>query len=106
MRRVALSLIVVTSLTSACSGQKATCSQYPNYPVDKEGLRFDPQENDSKNAKAFAAAGAYAENACAEKRGQMGAFSCFVLAKKRFLNEQHSIDWMTPEQLNPCLVFD
>jgi hypothetical protein len=70
------------------------------------GEKFDPQERNPKLRAAFAAADAAAERRVANvKRDERFALK-FWAAKKQILGEKFSIDWKSPADLNPTIVYE
>ncbi len=47
-----------------------------------------------------------AEIECFSLRGHMGYCHSFWPAKKRILKEKYNIDWQTPAEKNPLVMFD
>ena len=69
------------------------------------GERFDPQEDDPKLRDAFAAADAAAERRVGDVRRDDRFIFAFWAEKKAILRDQYHIDWKTPAELNPQIVY-
>jgi len=74
----------------------------------EERLAFDPQEEDPALAEAFLESDRlYFQmawwRALLRKRG-----SCYVIweAQQRMLREKHGIDWRSPTDMNPGIIWD
>jgi hypothetical protein len=81
-----------------------------NYPVDRDGMTYDPKERDPKYRDIIKKAEKEAEEKLkkelpgAEKR--MGFCQHLWDEKKKILKEKYNIDWCTPAELNPFTMFD
>ena len=76
------------------------------YPTDKSGLRYDPKERDQKFRLIIQWAEKEAEEGLKMPRTTWGYCHAFWPEKKRILKEKHGIDWKTPVELNPDVLFD
>jgi hypothetical protein len=70
------------------------------------GEKFDPQESDPKLREAFAAADAAAEHRVANVTRDGRFIFRFWSAKKEILRQKYGIDWRSPAELSPTLVYD
>jgi hypothetical protein len=105
MFRNAIFLAAAISV-SACDYASPRCYRYFYYPADEHGFRYDPKEEDPKHASAFEETAQEVQLICAEWLGRLGAYQCTFPETKRILKQRYSIDWKTPEELNPCVVID
>lgn len=104
MKHIEWVLIVGAALAaSGCSRNPFECHRYFYYPSNDE-FYYDPIEDDPKYVRAFREAGDAASRACGPPR--LGFGPCVQEEKKRILKERYSIDWRTPMELNPCVIFD
>jgi hypothetical protein len=71
-----------------------------------DGEKFDPQESDPRRRSVFAAADAKAERAVANVPRDNQFISRFWTAKKEILRRQYEINWKTPAELNPTIIYD
>lgn len=73
-------------------------------------LKHDPQEDEPRLRVIILEAGEEAEAALTQEQhvatGQMGF--CYVLwcRQKEILKNKHGIDWKSPEEMNPTVLFD
>lgn len=104
--RIPIIVLLIATFVSGCDYASPKCYRYFYYPADEDGLRYDPQGEDPKHAAAFAATRMEVKEVCAEWLDHIGAFQCTFPQTKRILKERYSIDWKTPEELNPCVIFD
>ena len=103
-----LALLVVIAATSAADAiqpdpvlRETVIRHARQIPREK----FDPQEYDPKLCAVFAAADAAAERRVGDvKRNDRFIFQ-FWSAKKRILRQKYNIDWKTPAELNPQIVY-
>lgn len=72
------------------------------------GLYYDPVEDDPRYAEVFRKIDAEVQEALANhpQRGSMGFVHLVWETKKRILLQKYSIDWKTPAELNPQVMFD
>src|SRR5713226_3578654 len=70
------------------------------------GEKFDPQESDLRLRNVFAAADREAERGVANVRRDERFIFHFWSIKKRILRRKYGIDWKTPAELNPSIVYD
>ena len=72
------------------------------------GLYYDPVEDDPRYAEVFGKIDAEVKEALAShpQRGSMGFVHLIWETKKWILLQKYSIDWKTPAELNPQVMFD
>lgn len=72
------------------------------------GLYYDPVEDDPRYAEVFRKIDAEVQEALANhpQRGSMGFVHLVWETKKRILLQKYGIDWKTPAELNPQVMFD
>lgn len=72
------------------------------------GLRRDPVESDPRYAEIFRSIDAEvrAELAADPRYRGAGDFERYWAAKKALLKRKHRIDWKSPGELNPNVMFD
>jgi len=72
------------------------------------GLYYDPVEDDPRYAEVFRKIDAEVKETLANhpQRGSMGFVHLIWETKKRILLQKYSIDWKTPAELNPQVMFD
>lgn len=70
------------------------------------GFKYDPQENNPKLRKFFEEADKEAIEICKDQKGRLGYCHIFWNTKKRILKEKYNIDWKTPSETNPGIIFD
>ena len=72
------------------------------------GLYYDPVEDDPRYAEVFRKIDAEVQEALAghPQRGSMGFVHLVWETKKRILLQKYRIDWKTPAELNPQVMFD
>lgn len=70
-------------------------------------IKSDPKERDPRYRSIIAAAKAEAEKIVADM-GISGLGTCHAVwgEQKRILKEKHNIDWQTPAEMNPLVMFD
>lgn len=87
-----------------------TCEQRRPAPKKRpsSGLYYDPVEDDPKYAEVFSNIDAEAKAALdlPAKRGGRGYVHIFWTTKKSILKQKYNIDWRTPAELNPQVIFD
>ncbi len=73
---------------------------------EESGIKHDPQELLPENKEKFEAV----DKIIAEKYKDFMYYrgACHVIwrERKRLLKELYNIDWKTPEELNPFVIFD
>lgn len=76
--------------------------------VTRGGLAHDAIEDDPRHAEVFARIDGEVDALLADhpQRGAMGFCHVRWGAKKRLLKERHGIDWRSPAELNPHVIFD
>jgi hypothetical protein len=113
MRLLALALFVEVLATSCIY----SAGELQRDPISHEtairqarpralGEKFDSQENDSRLRDVFVAADAEAERAVGNVPRDKHFIFRFWSAKKKILRQKHSIDWKTPAELNPRIMYD
>ena len=72
------------------------------------GLHYDPQEDDPRYAEIFKTIDAEVDQALAQdpRRGSMGFVHLVWETKKRILLKKYNINWHSPAELNPQVMFD
>ncbi|SJZ76167.1 trypsin inhibitor domain-containing protein [Trichlorobacter thiogenes] len=72
------------------------------------GLYYDPVEDDPRYTEVFGKIDAEVKETLANhpQRGSMGFVHLIWETKKRILLQKYSIDWKTPAELNPQVMFD
>lgn len=87
-----------------------TCEQPRSTPKKRpsSGLYYDPIEDDPKYAEVFSKIDAEVKTALdmPTKRKGRGYVHIFWGTKKRILKQKYNIDWRTPSELNPHIIFD
>ena len=73
---------------------------------DEFGIKHDPQEDDPALKNAFVSTEKQAEQNLVNHPKGLGFCHMFWREKKRILKEEHDIDWKTPEEMNPHVIFD
>lgn len=78
--------------------------------ITRGGLKYDAIEEDPQYKEIIKKAEEEAENNISNlswpKKGQMGYCHAFWQEKKRVLKEKYTIDWKSPAELNPHVLFD
>jgi hypothetical protein len=81
-----------------------------NYPVDRDGMTYDPKERDPKYRDIIKKAEKEADELLEKKypgsSKEMGYCHGLWEQKKKILKEKYNIDWCTPAELNPFTMFD
>lgn len=81
-----------------------------NYPVDRDGMTYDPKERDPKYRdiikKAEKEAADILEKKYPGSSKEMGYCHGLWEQKKKILKEKYNIDWDTPGELNDTVIFD
>jgi len=74
----------------------------------RSGLYYDPAEDDPRYAGIFKAIDAEVRESLAAdpERGRRGSVHIYWSAKKRLLKQKYGIDWRSPGELNPHVIFD
>ena len=74
----------------------------------KSGLRRDPVEDDPRYQKVLAVIDAEVDALLADhpQRGAEGFCHVRWRVKKRLLAERYGIDWRSPDEMNPQVIFD
>ena len=71
-----------------------------------DGLKHDPQEEDSCHGCVIAKAQREAELELVDVPRGMGFCHRLWEVQKRILHEKYGIDWRTPVEMNPDHLFD
>lgn len=88
------------------------CAQVCEGPTPKKkagsGLYYDPVEDDPRHAGVFAKIDAEVKEALAghPRKGSMGFIHIIWDTKQKILKQKYNIDWKTPAELNPQVMFD
>jgi hypothetical protein len=80
----------------------------PGPRARNNGLDYDPVEDDPRYAEVFARIDAEVDAALADhpQRGAMGFCHVVWGTKKRLLKNKYGIDWRSPDEMNPQVIFD
>ncbi len=72
------------------------------------GLYYDPVEDDPRYVEVFSTIDTEVKTALElpAKQGSRGSVHIFWETKKRILKQKYNIDWRTPAELNPWVIFD
>jgi len=86
---------------------RRTCEAVPN-DSKKSWLAHDPVEKDPRYAGIFKTIDAEVDQTLAKHplKGNMGFCYTIWETKKRILKEKYHIDWQTPAEMNPQVMFD
>ncbi|MBT0653067.1 BPTI/Kunitz-type proteinase inhibitor domain-containing protein [Geomobilimonas luticola] len=88
----------------------APAGEGPKAPVVEKssGLAHDPVENDPRYAEVFKNIDDEVKALLADhpQRGAEGFVNIYWGTKKRVLKEKYGIDWRSPGELNPHVLFD
>lgn len=70
--------------------------------------KHDPQEDDPRLRDTFDAATKEAEENLRDdpSAGHLGFCHVFWWEKKRILKEKYGIDWKSPDEMNPDVIYD
>lgn len=83
---------------------------YPTPPelAQRPELKRDPVEFDPRYRKIFQGIEAEVEQAVANdpRKGSMGFVHIRWEVKKRILKQKYNIDWLSPAEMNPQVLFD
>jgi hypothetical protein len=71
-----------------------------------EGPKHDPQEDDPKLKNIFKLAEAEVERELADQPRQLGFCHVYWEKKKQILKNKYGIEWKTPGEMNPGIIFD
>jgi len=89
---------------------KDEMEKYSDFPEDKDGIKYDPQERDPRYRDIFKKAAKETEEEldkeCPGLKGQMGYCYSHWETMKRILKEKYNIDWVTPQECNPHILYD
>lgn len=88
--------------------ESATSAEYKQI-VGESGqhYRADPAEDDSRLAAVLLRATLEVDAELAEEdRNLMGFCHLFRRTKQRILRERYGVEWRTPVELNPQIIFD
>ena len=75
-------------------------------PRYRNGIRYDPIEDDEGVQPALRAAEREAETQMRGYQSHMGYGKGLWLTKQAILREKYGIEWRTPAELNPKIAFD
>jgi hypothetical protein len=79
-------------------------------PIEKKdsGLAHDPVEDDPRYAEVFKSIDGEVKALLADhpQRGGGGFVNIHWIIKKDLLKQKYNIDWRSPEELNPHVLFD
>jgi hypothetical protein len=75
-------------------------------PRYRDGIRYDPIEDDPDAQAALRAAEREADELLKDEPRRLGFSHCYWGTKKAILREKYGIDWRTPAELNPKIAFD
>jgi hypothetical protein len=111
-RRVIAGVVVLAGGIVGAVGVWSAVS--PDRPVPPfvhtrhEGERFDPIEDDPHLQPVLEAAGheAEAELAAHGIRNGFGFCNYYWPVKKRILKDKYGVDWRTPPEMNPGVIWD
>jgi len=88
----------------------AESEDYSDYPEDRDGFKYDPKERNQRYRSIIKKAEEEAEELVSKKypniRKMMGGCHAIWGEQKRILKEKYDIDWKTPKELNPLVLFD
>lgn len=74
--------------------------------VNDSGFKYDPIEDDPKFKSIIEAAEKEVEVELANEPKVMGYCHQYWETKKRILKEKYGIDWKSPSEMNPDVLFD
>jgi hypothetical protein len=69
-------------------------------------IKSDLKEYDPRYRRIIEAAGQEADENLAEYPREIGFSHMFWAEKKRILNQKYGINWKTPPEMNPEVIFD
>lgn len=74
----------------------------------RSGLNYDPVEDDPLYAEVFKRIDAEVKESMAAdpRRGRRGSVHIYWDTKQRLLKQKYGIDWRSPGELNPHVIFD
>lgn len=74
----------------------------------KTGIKRDPVESDPRYKSIFKNIDAEVEQTLQDhpQRGSMGFVHLVWDTKKRILKQKYNIDWLSPAEMNPHILFD
>ncbi len=78
------------------------------YRKNADGFRFDAVELEKRYAKTFAKIDSEVEEALTdhESKGRLGFVHAVWATKERLLLDRYNIEWRSPAELNPTVLFD
>ncbi|MDD2337170.1 MAG: BPTI/Kunitz-type proteinase inhibitor domain-containing protein [Geobacteraceae bacterium] len=99
---------------------QALCEEFPSNgnradtsgiePIEKKrsGLYYDPVEDDPRYAEVFKTIDDEVKKVLADypQRGGRGSVTIYWETKKSLLKQKYGIDWRSPGELNPQVIFD
>ena len=74
--------------------------------MNADGLKHDPLEDHPRLRRVFAKAEREAELELPDVPRSLGFCHVFWETKKRILREKYGINWRTPVEMNPGVLFD
>ena len=69
-------------------------------------MRIDEKELDQKSKKQFEEVEKFLTKEFKGKKHILGMCHSIWYRKKRLLKEMYNIDWISPKELNPGIIFD
>jgi len=74
----------------------------------RSGLNYDPVEDDPRYAEVFKTIDDEVKELLADhpQRGSEGFVNIYWRTKKNLLKQKYGIDWRSPGELNPHVIFD
>lgn len=81
-------------------------TRYVNIRASRFPLNHDPIESDPEVQPLFQAAHERVEQLLANEPRRMGFCHLFWRTKKQVLKEEYDIEWRTPAEMNPSVLFD
>ena len=69
-------------------------------------IQYDPIEDDPRHRAAFADVNECVRSRYGGQQNELGVLREMWDYKKRLLRLEYGIEWRSPADLNPCVVFD
>ena len=87
---------------------RVSAAEPPAEGGGRGGLSHDPVESDPRHAEVFARIDGEVDALLADhpQRGAEGFCHVWWKTKKRLLEERYGIDWRSPAEMNPHVIFD
>ncbi len=100
-------LLFFVSCTSAQVKQPTELQPYADNAAEPN-IKHDPIEDDPKYKNAFDAIDTEVDEILKDDpwRGHTGFGHVFWNTKKKLLKEKYGIDWRSPREMNPHIIFD